>query len=90
MSAETPPEQITPATEVVNYTPADSADVDQVGGRWPKGFSFGAAGTIRVVTLNGTTINFTDGSLSAGTIHPLRIKQLHATGTTATDFYLFY
>nr|NIL95830.1 hypothetical protein [Planctomycetales bacterium]NIP67896.1 hypothetical protein [Planctomycetales bacterium] len=47
-------------------------------------------GTLRVEDLDGNVVNFADGELAAGIVHPIRVKRVHATGTTATAIKLFY
>jgi hypothetical protein len=42
----------------------------------------GTAGTAVVVTVVGTVLNL--GTINAGVIYPIAIKQVHATNTTAT------
>lgn len=73
------------ATELdspVNYledvTPNDSADLGNV----TRGIMISAAGDLKITTWGGSTITLT--ALTAGVIHPIRVKRVFATGTTAT------
>lgn len=43
----------------------------------------GVSGDLKVDTVNGDTITMKD--LASGIWHPLRVKRIYATGTTATD-----
>lgn len=67
-------------------TPSDSADIsadaaNTVG--YPSCVVYiGGAGTMRVTTVKGTVMNFP--GLIAGTILPVVVRRVHATGTTAT------
>jgi hypothetical protein len=77
--------QADPAFSVVAVTPNDSADV--AGGPF-RGICFAAAGDLAVVTADGDTVTITSGALAAGVIHPIRIKRVKNTGTTATGIFL--
>jgi hypothetical protein len=48
----------------------------------------GVAGAVKVTFFDGTTVTF--GTLVAGVIHPLRVKRVFATGTTATGIIGVY
>jgi hypothetical protein len=69
----------TPATGAFAITPddatdlADHADAIYVGG----------AGNLKVDMLLGGTVTFT--ALSVGVVHPLSVRRVYATGTTATS-----
>ncbi len=84
-------ELIRPARHYADASPNDSADVATRGAQnvFPTGISVGA-GTLRVEDLDGNVVNFADGELAAGIVHPIRVKRVHATGTTATAIKLFY
>lgn len=60
-----------------NVTPSDSAD-----NFWSALF-VGSAGTLTVVTAGGTTVTLTITTI--GTLIPLQVNQVKATGTTCTD-----
>lgn len=48
----------------------------------------GGAGNIAVTTVAGTNVTFT--GVVAGTILPVRVKKVFATGTTATNMVVMY
>lgn len=52
-----------------------------------RGIVFGTAGAIKVTTAKGDDVTLPSGLLSAGVIHPLRIKRVWSTGTTAANIY---
>lgn len=74
-----------PAMEAAAVTPSDSADL-------PNGICralyVGGAGDLVVDTANNTSITFT-GAV-AGSILPLNVKRVRATGTTATSIVALY
>jgi hypothetical protein len=53
-----------------------------------RGLYVGAQGSVNVVTAGGDSLIFTD--LAGGVIHPLRIRQVVASGTTATNIIGVY
>lgn len=77
---------ISPALTCALVTPNDGADLT----RATKGFSFAVAGTVKVTTAQGDTVVITSGSLAAGIIHPLAVKRIWSTSTTATGIVAFY
>lgn len=64
-------------------TPSDSADI---AGGPIRGLAFASAGTIKVTDTAGNVKVIPSGALAAGMIHPLVIRRLWDTGTTATGF----
>lgn len=56
-----------------------------------RGISFGTAGALEVV-LEGDTnsVVIPSGALAAGVIHPLRVKRVVSTGTTASGIVGYY
>ena len=52
-----------------------------------RGIIIGAAGAIKITTMSGAAVTLPSGLLAVGVIHPLRIKRVWSTGTTATDIY---
>lgn len=48
-----------------------------------RGLYLGAQGTVNIVTAAGVSLSFVD--LAAGVIHPLRVRSVVISGTTATD-----
>ena len=75
-----------PAEGAFAITPNDSTDLTEP----TRGICFAAAGDLKVDMLNGDTVTFTDGSLAAGAVHPLRVKKVYSTGTTATGIFGVY
>lgn len=57
---------------------------------YTRGICFVVAGALKVLMADGTTITFTSGALAAGIIHPLSVKQVFSTGTTATGIFGVY
>ena len=50
-----------------------------------RGVSFATAGAIKVTTADGDTVTIPSGALAAGGIHPMRLRRVWSTGTTAAD-----
>jgi hypothetical protein len=63
-------------------TPSDTASITPTSG-----IMVTAAGNIVVNTLNGTTITL---AVTVGTIYPVCVTQVKATGTTATGIVGLY
>ncbi|CAH1205630.1 hypothetical protein PAECIP111893_02382 [Paenibacillus plantiphilus] len=74
------------ARDAVAITPNDGADL----AKYPtKGIYVGVAGDIRVDLIDGTApVTFKD--VSKGSIFPVAVKRVYATGTTATDIVGVY
>jgi hypothetical protein len=70
-------EATAPASDAFAVTPNDSTDLTFIA----RSLFFGGAGTVSVITLEGTTVSFT---IPAGFILPLEVSRVNATGTTAT------
>ena len=70
--------KIIPAEHAFAITPQDGVDFPPT-----RGVYVGSMGDLRVRMVDGGDIMFI--SLTAGIIHPLRIIQVWATGTTADD-----
>jgi hypothetical protein len=64
-------------------TPNDSTVFAQT-----RGLYIGGAGNVAVVMADGTSATF--NALQVGVIHPLSVKQVKATGTTATNIVVLY
>lgn len=79
-----------PAFEVGTITPHDTNAVAKIGNHFPVGIAIGAAGTLRITTLNGTVVNFLAGELAIGVIHPIQFTHVHSTGTTAAPVKAYY
>lgn len=67
-----------PAERAFAVTAADDTDLARI----PRAIYVGGAGSLSGVMLSGETVSFT--LLQAGMIYPLRLRRIHATGTTAT------
>ena len=68
-----------PANHIAAVTPNDSTDLAYV----TTGLFVGGAGNIKVTTSGGDTGTFT--GVAAGSILPVRVTRVWATGTTATN-----
>ena len=60
-------------------TPSDSADLSQIA----RGIMVGVSGNLKVDMENGDTVTWP--SLAAGLVHPLYVRRVYATGTTASS-----
>ncbi len=67
-----------PATHAFAVTPGDGSDLPEV----TRALYVGAPGNISVVTLSNATVTL--NGVGAGTILPLRVRRVRATGTTAS------
>ena len=64
--------------------PNDSADLTNIA----RGVYVGVSGNLNVVMLDDSAGVIT--SVASGVIHPIRIKRILATDTTATNILAFY
>ncbi len=69
---------LTPATHAAAVTKSDTVDLTHVS----RGLYLGTSGDVAAITLSDETITFT--GLAAGICHPLRLKRVLSTNTTAT------
>ena len=67
----------------VAVTPSDSTTFNQT-----RAIYIGGAGNIAVTMADGTAITF--NALAVGVVHLLSVKQVKATGTTATNIVALY
>ena len=67
------------ASDAVNVTPSDATVLAPTWG----GLFVGGAGNVAVVTKEGTTLTFT--GVLAGSVLPIVVTRVRATGTTATN-----
>jgi hypothetical protein len=75
-----------PARKIGAVTPNDSTDLADT----PKALWVSAAGTLNVVALNDAANTGTAlGTLPVGTLVPIRVRRVRATGTTATVIALY-
>jgi hypothetical protein len=58
--------------------------------RIPRGLSFGGAGTLKITTHDGSVLTFVENEIAAGIIHPISVKTVWATGTTATNLKIWW
>ncbi len=71
-----------PATNGTAITPADGTTLTTI----PRALYIGGAGDVAVLMANdGTDTPLTFSNLPAGTVLPARVKEVRATGTTATN-----
>lgn len=68
-----------PARHGFTVTPTDGADLSEI----TRALYIGGSGTVALTLESGATVTFS--GLAAGTILPVRVRQVAATGTTATD-----
>lgn len=68
------------AVEAITITPDDATDLSNI----TRGLYIGATGNVRVLLLYDTTPVTFVGAVK-GSILPIRVKRVYATGTTATD-----
>lgn len=68
-----------PAEDAFAVTPNDGADLASV----TRGLWIGVAGDVSVVTLKGTTVTLKGAP--SGSLIPVRVARVRATGTTATN-----
>jgi hypothetical protein len=73
-----------PVNGAVAVTPDNSNDLTNT----TRGIYVGGAGNIKVDMADGTTVTFT--AIAIGIVHPLRVKRVYATGTTATTILALY
>lgn len=72
-----------PAVKGSVYTPSDTAVIEPL----TRGILVTVAGAVAVEYQDGTT--HTIGELAQGVIHPLQVRRILATGTTATGISVF-
>lgn len=68
-----------PANHAFAVTPSDSTDLSEV----TRALYVGGAGAVAAVMESGASVTFS--SVAGGTVLPLRLRQIRATGTTATN-----
>jgi hypothetical protein len=75
-----------PARRLGAVTPNDSTDLTDI----PKALWVSVAGTLNVVAVNDVANTGTAlGTLPVGTLVPVRVRRVRATGTTATVVALY-
>jgi len=78
------PLHVNAAVDAVNITPSDDTDLAKP----INGFFCGGDGDVSVVFESGTSV-ILKGCVT-GTIYPMRLKRINATGTTATNLVGLY
>jgi hypothetical protein len=73
-----------PATDAEAVTPNDGADITDVS----RGLYVGTTGNVKVTMSSGDVVTF--NSMAAGIIHPIRVKRVWSTGTTAGNIVAVY
>jgi len=73
-----------PATRAYVPTKHDTNDITTVS----RGIYVGGSGDVKVKTIGGDTVTFV--GVPAGTVLPVRAKQVFNTGTTATSLLVLY
>ena len=68
-----------PATRAVSIVASDTDELEYV----TRAIYIGGDGDVKVVTSDGDTVIFQ--GLLAGTLLPIRVRQVYSTGTTATN-----
>ena len=72
-----------------SVTPDDSANIQiPTGLNGTRGLYVGVSGDVKVTLAGGTVATFKD--LSAGVVHPLSVKRVWSTDTTATDIVALF
>lgn len=79
-----------PARGGMAITPADADITFPRNAGFPKAISFGTAGTLSIQTTNGDNLTFVSGELSAGILHPICVKRVNSTGTTAANIKVYW
>lgn len=73
----------------MTITPAD-ADIVFTGSLFPRGISIGAVGTLHITTFDGTEFTYGSSELATGLIHPIAVRRVWATGTSATGIKVYW
>ena len=73
-----------PARSYGSLTPSDTVDLTNL----TKALYVGGAGNLVAVSISGEVVTFT--AVPAGTVLPIRVKRVNATGTTATAIVALY
>ena len=73
-----------PADNAVAVTPSDSTNLTNTA----RALYIGGAGNVKVDTAGGDTVTF--NSVASGSVLPVRVKRVYATGTSATNIISVY
>lgn len=82
--ANTQPSLSGPASAAFTVTPSDTADLSTL----PRALYVGGDGNLTVIMQGGQTVTLT--AVAAGTLLPLRVRRVLATGTSATAIVGLY
>lgn len=83
----TPDNLLAPARKATLVTPSDAADLPQTA----KALWIGGSGTVQVVAVDDTgNTGVALGTLGPGTVVPIRVRRVLATGTTASPILALY
>lgn len=77
-------DQSDPAFDIVAVTKSDGTN--DPNGPF-RGVVFGTAGILKITTMDDTDRTIPSGVLAAGVIHPIRVKRVWSTTTTAADIW---
>ncbi len=72
-----------PAHDMAAVVASDTVYIDPT-----RGLFIGGAGNLKAVTAAGSTVTLT--GVAAGSILPVSVKRIFATGTTASDIVALY
>jgi len=75
-----------PGGTMIDITAADS-DLDKVNYEWPRSVYVGTGGTVKIMDAAG---NVSTWVVTDGTLIPCTVRQVRATGTTASGFVAIY
>jgi hypothetical protein len=75
--------QVAPGQAAFAITPNDTANINPT-----RGVYVGGTGTLKVDMADGSTVTFT--GILAGQVHPLAVRRVYATGTSATTIIGIY
>lgn len=74
------------ATRSANVTASDTTVIEPL----TRGISFGTAGALAVEYPDGVTHTIPSGALAAGIIHPMQVRRVLATGTSAASIVAWF
>lgn len=77
---------LAPIGVMKEWTPNDTQDITLRGVNTPaRGLILATVGAVSIHDIEGTTITFASGELAVGIWHPMWIRRILDTGTTATS-----
>ncbi len=78
------PSKSHPALNAAEVTPSDSTNLT----RFSRAVYVGSPGSLRVTMVNDQVVNF--AGLVAGSLLPICVQRVHATGTTAANIVVVW